>query len=182
MGQGTTRREFVDRGAAVTAGALAGAGMTAATAQAQDGRGGPGPGNGTAMVATVSLDQAMRVIQAGLQRAQRIGVAMEIVVVDSAGVIKALERMDGNGQASPTLAPLKAVTANAFRTATQDLANGVAGDPARLASIAAAPGFTLLGGGVPLRVGGAVIGAVGVGGGSAAQDVDVALAAAAALS
>lgn len=182
MGQGTTRREFVDRGAVATAGALAGAGITAATAQADEGRGGPGPSGGPAMVATVSLDQALRVIQAGVQRAQRIGVPMEIVVVDSAGVIKAVQRMDGNGQASPTLAPLKAVTANAFRTATQDLATSVAGDPARLASIAAAPGFTLLGGGVPLRVGGVVVGAVGVGGGSAAQDVDVALAAAAVIS
>jgi uncharacterized protein GlcG (DUF336 family) len=184
MKQGTTRREFVDRGAAVTAGALAGAGITAATAQADDGRGGgPGPGGGgPAMVATVSLDQALRVIQAGLQRAQRIGVAMELVVVDNAGVIKAVQRMDGNSPASPMLAPLKAVTANAFRTATQDLAASVATDPARLASIAAAPGFTLLGGGVPLRVGGVVVGGVGVGGGSAAQDVDVALAAAAALS
>jgi uncharacterized protein GlcG (DUF336 family) len=106
---------------------------------------------------------------------------MFIVVVDSSGIVKASHRMDGNGQASPTLAPLKAQTANGFRTATHQLAAAVAGDPARLASIASAPGFTLLGGGVPLRVGGTVIGAIGVGGGSAAQDVDVAEAGAAAL-
>ena len=62
-------------------------------------------------VAAVSLDQALRVIKAGQQRAQRIGVAMDIVVVDSAGVLKAAQRMDGNSQASPTLAPLKAQTA-----------------------------------------------------------------------
>jgi uncharacterized protein GlcG (DUF336 family) len=78
---------------------------------------------------------------------------MYIVVVDSAGVEKASRRMDGNGQASPTLAPLKAQTANGFRTATHTLAEANAGDPARIASIASAPGFTLLGGGVPLRDG-----------------------------
>ena len=176
--EGTTRRDFVDRGALVTVGALAGAAATAAPARADHDQG----GSGAVSVAAVSLDQALRVIKAGQQRAQRIGVAMDIVVVDSAGVLKAAQRMDGNSQASPTLAPLKAQTANAFRTATHDLAAGVASDPARLASIASAPGFTLLGGGVPLRSGGGVIGAVGVGGGSAAQDVDVATVAAAVIS
>jgi uncharacterized protein GlcG (DUF336 family) len=88
--------------------------------------------------------------------------------------------MDGNGQASPTLAPLKAQTANGFRTPTHVLAAGNANDPARIASITAA-GFSLLGGGVPLRSGNAVIGAIGVGGGSPAQDVEVAEAGAAAL-
>jgi uncharacterized protein GlcG (DUF336 family) len=122
----------------------------------------------------------LRVIRAAERRAQQIGVAMLIVVGDSCGVEQASHRMDGNSQASPTLAPLKAQTANAFRTGTHELAAGVANDPARLASIAA-PAFTLLGGGVPLRSGGAVIGGVGVGGGSAAQDVDVAQARAAAL-
>ena len=90
--------------------------------------------------------------------------------------------MDGNSQASPALAPLKAQTANGFRTATHTLAEANAGDPARIASIAAAPGFTVLGGGVPLRDGDTVIGAIGVGGGSPAQDVEVAEAGAAALS
>jgi len=143
--EGTTRREMLDRGAMVTVGAMAGAAMSASGAQARPGSGGP------VSVQSVSLDQALRVIRAGRRRARQLGVAMMIVVVDSSGVEKASERMDGNSQASPTLAPLKAQTANAFRTATDVLAAGVTdpGDPARLASIAAAPGFTLLGGGVP---------------------------------
>ncbi len=162
----------------ITAGAVAGAAVTTATARADN----SGPGGEPAIIASVSLDQALRVIDAAEKRARQIGVAMEIVVVDAAGVLKAAHRMDGNGQASPTLAPLKAQTANAFRTATEDLAAANANDQARLVSIATAPGFTLLGGGVPLRSGGAVIGAIGVGGGSGAQDVDVAHAGAAALS
>jgi len=107
-------------------------------------------------------------------REQEGAFELDIVVVDSAGIEKASRRMDGNSQASPTLAPLKAQTANDFRTATHTLAEANAGDPARIASIAAAPGFTLLGGGVPLRDGDTVIGAIGaigVGGGSPAQDV-----------
>jgi glc operon protein GlcG len=169
---GSTRRELMDRGAAVTVGVVAGGALAAGPAQARGG----------GVAADLRLQQALRVIEAAERRAERIGVPMMIVVVDDCGVVKAAHRMDGNSQASPTLAPLKAQTANAFRTATHVLAAGVANDPARLASIASAPGFTLLGGGVPLRTGATVIGAVGVGGGSPAQDVEVAEAGAAALS
>jgi glc operon protein GlcG len=178
MSDGATRRELIDRGAMLTVGAVAGAAASGATARADRG---PGGGGDPVSVVSVSLAQAERVLAAAEDRARRIGVPMFIVVVDSAGVVKATRRMDGNGQASPTLAPLKAQTANGFRTATHDLAAAVANDPGRLASIASAPGFTLLGGGVPLRSGGVVIGAIGVGGGSAAQDVEVAQAGAAAL-
>ena len=78
-----------------------------------------------------------------------------------------------------TLAPLKAATAVAFRTSTATLASRTT-DPVRAQSLLAA-GFTLLGGGVPLSAGGQVIGAIGVGGGTPAQDVTVAEAGAAAL-
>jgi len=177
---GVTRRQAMRRGTAIAVGAAAGAAVASAPAAAAGRRHG---GAGDALsVLSVSLEQAERVIEAARRRAEQLGVAMYIVVVDSAGVEKASRRMDGNGQASPTLAPLKAQTANGFRTATHTLAEANAGDPARIASIASAPGFTLLGGGVPLRDGDTVIGAIGVGGGSAAQDVEVAEAGAAALS
>ena len=177
---GVTRRQAMGRGTAIAVGAAAGAAVASAPAGAAGRRHG-GPGDSLSVL-SVSLEQAERVIEAARRRAEQLGVAMYIVVVDSAGVEKASRRMDGNGQASPTLAPLKAQTANGFRTATHTLAEANAGDPARIASIASAPGFTLLGGGVPLRDGDTVIGAIGVGGGSAAQDVEVAEAGAAALS
>ena len=60
---------------------------------------------------------------------------MFIVVVDDCGVIKMSSRMDGNSKACVTVVPPKAVTANAFGTPTATLAQGVAGDPTRLASI-----------------------------------------------
>lgn len=69
---------------------------------------------------------------------------MVIVVVNDCGVIKMSSRMDGNSQASVTEVPPKAVTANAFGTPTATLAQGVAGDPTRLASIVGA-GFSLAG-------------------------------------
>jgi uncharacterized protein GlcG (DUF336 family) len=83
---------------------------------------------------SVSLAQAKRIVAAAERRARQIGVSMFIVVVDDCGVIKMSSRMDGNSQASVTVVPHKAVTANAFRTLTATLAQG-AGDPTRLASI-----------------------------------------------
>jgi uncharacterized protein GlcG (DUF336 family) len=66
---------------------------------------------------------------------------MFIVVVDDCGVIKMSSRMDGNSQASVTVVPPKAVTANAFRTPPPRWPRR-AGDPTRLASIMGA-GFSL---------------------------------------
>jgi glc operon protein GlcG len=171
---GVTRRQALTYGSGLALAATAAGVATAGAASAAT----DGPG---LEVLSVSLGQAKQVLRAAERRAREIGVPMYIVVVDTCGVEKAAHRMDGNGQASPTLAPLKAQTANAFRQPTHVLAERVAGDPARLASIASAPGFTLLGGGVPITVDGIVIGAVGVGGGSPEQDIDVAEAGVAAL-
>jgi glc operon protein GlcG len=171
---GMTRRQALTYGGGIALAATATGVATAGAAEAaSDGR--------PLQVLSVSLWQAKQVLQAAERRAREIGVPMYIVVVDNCGIEKAAHRMDGNGQASITLAPLKAQTANAFRQPTHVLAERVAGDPARLASIASAPGFTLLGGGVPITVDGTVIGAVGVGGGSPEQDTDVAEAGVAAL-
>jgi hypothetical protein len=66
---------------------------------------------------------------------------MFIVVVDDCGVIKMSSRMGGNSQASVTVVPPKAVTANAFRTPPPRWPRR-AGDPTQLASIVGA-GFSL---------------------------------------
>jgi uncharacterized protein GlcG (DUF336 family) len=76
-------------------------------------------------------------------RARQIGVSMFMVVVDDCGVIKMSSRMDGNSQASVTVVPPKAVTANAFGTPPPRWPRR-AGDPTQLASIVGAglPGWT----------------------------------------
>jgi glc operon protein GlcG len=131
------------------------------------------------MAPTLSSAQAQRVLEAAERAARRAGVAVFIVVVDDCGDLKAASRQDGNSRASLTLAPLKAATAVAFRTSTATLASRTT-DPVRAQSLLAA-GFTLLGGGVPLTAKGQVIGAIGVGGGTPDQDVQIAEAGAAAL-
>ena len=128
---------------------------------------------------SLSLEQAKAVVNAAEREARRLRVPSLVVVVDVCGDVKASARQDGNSRASLVLAPSKAQTALAFRTPTAVLAQRTT-DPVRAQSLLAA-GFTLLGGGIPLLAGGQVIGAVGVGGGSPDQDVQVAGAGAAAL-
>ena len=124
---------------------------------------------------SLSLAQAHAIVTAAEQKAVEIGVPMHIVVVDVCGDVKASSRQDRNARAALVLAPLKAQTALAFRTPTAVLAERTT-DPVRAQSFLAA-GFTLLGGGLPIAgADGQVIGAIGVGGGSPEQDIEVAVA------
>ena len=157
--------------AVAAAGSIAAAGPAAA---AND----PGDPGDPVTLRSISLAQAQAVVAAALREATRRQFPpMFVVVVDVCGDIKASARQDGNSRAALTLAPQKAATALAFRNTTRALAEGVARDDLRAESFLAA-GFTLLGGGLPIRHGnrttGQVIGAIGVGGGTADQDIVVA--------
>jgi uncharacterized protein GlcG (DUF336 family) len=130
---------------------------------------------------TITAAAAQALIQTAFAKAQEVGVPMAVAVVDESGVLKAFGRMDGNSLASVALVQAKAFTAAAFRTPTHVLAERNQGDPARVASLPNFPGVTFLGGGYPVATGSTVIGGIGVGGGSAQQDQEVAEAALAAV-
>jgi glc operon protein GlcG len=160
--------------------ALAAAGLAAGAATSVAAASSAGADSPRSLTApTLSSAQAQRVLNAAERAARSAGVAAFIVVVDDCGDLKAASRQDGNSRASLTLAPFKAETAVAFRISTATLASRTT-DPVRAQSLLAA-GFTLLGGGVPLSADGQVIGAIGVGGGTPDQDVQIAEAGAAAL-
>lgn len=163
---GLTRRELGMGAAALAAG-------VATLAVTADGAGATTPPAAPLTRGTISMDEAQRILAAAVARSREINVAMFIMIVDESNVEKAAIRMDGNGLASLTLVPLKAKTAVSFRTSTQQLAANVGADPIRMHSFLNA-GFTLIGGGIPITRNNQVIGAIGVGGGSAAQDHDVA--------
>ena len=177
--QQTPEQQAVSRRQALTVGG----GLIAAAAVGSVASAGPAAAAGSdarpQTLLSISLGQAQAVLKAAEQEAGRLRVPSFIVVVDVCGDVKASSRQDGNSRASLTLAPLKAQTALAFRTATATLAQRTT-DPVRAQSLLAA-GFTLLGGGLPLTADGQIIGAVGVGGGSPDQDIQVAEAGLAAL-
>jgi uncharacterized protein GlcG (DUF336 family) len=174
-----------DRRAALRLGGIAGAAVTTgvlanghrALAQTPTATGGM-----SIQKQTISLATAQALIQAAHAKAEELGYVMAFAVVDEGGLLKALHRMDGvNSAATVDLVQMKAYSAASFRTATHQLAEGVQENPARAASLANTPRFTLLGGGYPIRDGDVVIGGIGVGGGSAEQDMEVAEAALAAI-
>ncbi len=131
---------------------------------------------------TISADAAARCLTAARTRARQLAIAVSIAVVDTSGTLKAFLRTDGARLVSVDTAQRKAYTAVALEASTHDLQEWYRDQPALLGLIGGLPGLAAIGGGVPLRAGEVLVGAIGVSGGSAAQDVEVAETAASALS
>ncbi len=128
----------------------------------------------------LSIDEAKRVAAAAVAEARRVGAPSgAIAVVDDGGHLLYLERLDGTFPAASVVATEKARTAAVFRRETREFESAVnGGRVAFLGNQAATP----LQGGVPLRLDGQVVGAIGVSGAaSAQQDSELAAAGAAAL-
>jgi uncharacterized protein GlcG (DUF336 family) len=130
--------------------------------------------------ATISAAAARLIIDAALGRAEELGVPSVIAVIDDSGNLTALCRMDGAPVVSITVAQNKAYTA-LLGLPTGDLYHALTPDPALLAGVLHTPRMAVFGGGLPIVADGALIGAVGVGGGTVEQDIDCARAGLAAL-
>ena len=128
----------------------------------------------------VDLDLALAMSAAARAAAAEVGALVSVAVVDAGGHLVAFTRMDGAEIAGPVLARDKAYTAVAHRCGTHELSDLVVpgGD---LVGMSSADGgrYVAFGGGLPLWSGDRVVGGVGVSGGTAAQDVAAARAAAA---
>ena len=107
---------------------------------------------------------------------------MVIAVVDEGGNLKAQHRMDGASLAAIEVSLSKAFSAAATNTSTAELAKQCQpGEPLYGLQSTHNGRIVIFGGGVPLHADGQLIGAVGTSGGTVAEDVIVAEAAAAAL-
>ncbi len=126
----------------------------------------------------LSLSAARKVAAAAQEAAKAKGVDVVIVVVDDGGYILLLERMDGAQVASVNVGIGKARTAAIYRRPSkvfeEQIRNG------RVAALALADA-TPLQGGIPIQLGGKVIGAIGVSGDSPQIDEDIAIAGASAF-
>lgn len=122
---------------------------------------------------------AQKLIIAAIERAEAIARPMVIAIVDESGQLKAFHRMDGAALLSIEVAQNKAYSAvaNAWGHATHEIYEHIKKDPATLIGIPQIPRYTIFGGGFPIRIEGEIVGGIGVSGGTAAQDMDVAEAA-----
>lgn len=132
----------------------------------------------TQTMRSLGLAEARRLIAAGEYKALELGIPYNLAVVDAGGGLLAHIRMDGAWLGSIDIAINKAWTARAFDNATEDLAKITqSGQQGFGLNTTNGSKVVIFGGGIPVKAGGAVIGAVGASGGSVEQDVSVARAA-----
>lgn len=130
----------------------------------------------------VTLADARRIIAAAEKKAEEIGQPMNIAVVDQGGNLVAHVRMDNAWIGSVDIAINKAWTSRAFDVATKDLAElSQSGDQFFGIHASNRGRVMIFAGGVPLKRGDQVMGAIGVSGGMGKQDQAVAEAGAAAF-
>src|SRR6202050_4103038 len=131
---------------------------------------------------SVDLADARRIISAGERKAIELGVPYNIAVADAGGGLVAHARMDGAWLGSVDIAINKAWTARAFDMATEKLAKmAQSGKPLFGIDSTNHEKVVIFGGGVPLKMGDTVVGALGASGGTVDQDLEVAAAAASAF-
>lgn len=111
----------------------------------------------------ISLELANQIASAAVAACQSNGYNVTAAVVDRAGLLRALERADNAGPHTIEAARAKAFTSASAKSNTLAMMENAQKNPAA-ANLVHIPGFLLLGGGVPVRAGNDVIGAVGVGG------------------
>ncbi len=129
----------------------------------------------TVEIPNLSLDGARAVLHAAEQKAQQLTAPSSLAVVGPAGDLILFEQMPGARPIGIDLALGKARSAALFQLPTQTLEEAI--NTGRPAAITAQQ--MQMQGGVPIRVAGTVVGAVGVSGFDKANDVTIAEAAAA---
>ncbi|MBZ5583294.1 MAG: heme-binding protein [Acidobacteriia bacterium] len=130
----------------------------------------------------ITLADAKRVIDAAEEKAREIGQPMNIAVVDAGGNLVAHVRMDNAWIGSIDISINKAWTARAFDIQTRQLAElSQSGDQFFGIHVSNHGRVMIFAGGVPLKRGEQVVGAIGVSGGMGKQDQSVAEAGAAAF-
>ncbi|CAN5313745.1 heme-binding protein [soil metagenome] len=144
--------------------------QTAAPAPAPHAPSAPAPPYG----APISLEAAQALIDKALTAAAAGHFRMAVAIVEPSGELVAFARMDDTQYGSIFVAQKKATSAARYRTATSVMEERVQGG--RLVSLANEDTLPIAGG-VPIVVDGHIVGAIGVSGGSAAEDNGVALAA-----
>lgn len=127
--------------------------------------------------AVLTTATAERLAQAGLAFAKSNSMMVAVAVVDEAGVAIVLVRMDGAKPAVADLALDKAYTSANTGAPTEAFGELMLSRPGLALGLSNRPRLLTWGGGVPVRVDGQVVGAVGVSGGP--EDDDIACAGAA---
>ena len=121
----------------------------------------------------LSLEKARKIIRAGEKKAKEMNLSAVFAVVNSEGNLIIEERMDNAILVSIDVAYKKAYTAAALKLNTEDL-TALVQPGAMFYGLQSDPKYIVFGGGMLLKVDGKIVGAVGVSGGSAQEDMEIA--------
>jgi uncharacterized protein GlcG (DUF336 family) len=110
------------------------------------------------------LGVANKAIHAALESCKKDGYRVSVSVVDRAGVLRAMGRSDGAGSHTVDSSRKKAYTAASTRRPTTELADLIMKVPTLQALRDINGDMLILGGGLPIEIGGDIVGGIGVGG------------------
>lgn len=119
---------------------------------------------------SISWQAAHAAVAAAVAAAEGLGIRINVAVTDAGGTLAAFLRMPGAFLHSVDIAIDKAYTAASFGFSTSQWGAVLAGDEMLRIGLAERPRLVVFGGGLPIRDGDALIGGIGVSGGSAEQD------------
>jgi glc operon protein GlcG len=133
---------------------------------------------------SLGLAAARQIAEQAMEDASRLAVRISVAVADEAGALLAFARMDGATRLSARTAVAKTQTVILTGQATLDLGREwreeLGAEPELFYGMIARPDVVPFGGGVPVRIGGRLAGAVAVSGATSVQDHEIAERAAAA--
>jgi uncharacterized protein GlcG (DUF336 family) len=119
---------------------------------------------------SVGLEQAQKIVQRALEAAVAQSVKIAAVVLDTGGHVVAAVRMDGVGPLNLDVARRKANAVVNLGVSTAEMLQMVSRDPLIQTVLHSEPSIVMLPGGLPIRNGDSLIGALGIAGGFYPQD------------
>ncbi len=130
----------------------------------------PAGAQGVLTQKNISLAMAQTIANGALAQCQSMGFKVSVTVLDREGLVVVSLRGDGAGLHTPEGADRKAYTARTYRSPSANFAKRVQTDAAYAPAMQYSR-VLALGGGLPIKVGDEVIGAVGVSGSPGKDDV-----------
>jgi uncharacterized protein GlcG (DUF336 family) len=125
---------------------------------------------GIVLQKNITLALAQTIANAALAQCQSMGYKVAVTVVDRAGQAIVMLRGDGAGLHTPEGSDRKAFTARTFSQPSADFVKRLTERPDTVGSLQYTR-VLALGGGLPIKIGNEVIGAVGVSGSPGKDDV-----------
>ncbi|CAM5343615.1 hypothetical protein STENM223S_11826 [Streptomyces tendae] len=125
-------------------------------------------------MSNIGLDAAEEIIDAAHKRAQAIGKAVSVAVVDAGGFVVAVRRPDGARPLTPDIARAKAYTAAVMQRPGKMLKKWQESQPVFFSQLSQLPGAAMpimaTDGSVTIKKDGEIIGGLGIAGGTADED------------